>query len=102
MAGSSDLRDGQAAGLAAERVRGDRAPTDHGLREWCLTLQADEPINIDAIDPEVVDEVREVLLTSHSDFVFHTEVWRGHALKLPRVPARPGPQSGRRHPGTRA
>ena len=47
-----------------------------------LTLQADEPINIDAIDPEVVDEVREVLLTSHSDFVFHTEVWRGHALKL--------------------
>ena len=47
-----------------------------------LTLQADEPINIDAIDPEVVDEVREVLLTSHSDFRVPTEVWRGHALKL--------------------
>jgi hydroxymethylpyrimidine pyrophosphatase-like HAD family hydrolase len=47
-----------------------------------LTLQADEPINIDAIDPSVVDEVQEVLLTSRSDFVFQTEVWRGHTLKL--------------------
>ncbi|MEZ5119137.1 MAG: HAD family hydrolase [Candidatus Nanopelagicales bacterium] len=47
-----------------------------------LTLQADEPISIDAIDPDVVDEVRELLLTSRSDFVFQTEVWRGHTLKL--------------------
>jgi hydroxymethylpyrimidine pyrophosphatase-like HAD family hydrolase len=47
-----------------------------------LTLQAGEPVHIDAIPDDVVGQVREVLLGLHRNFEFRTEVWRGHTLKL--------------------
>ncbi|MEZ5184690.1 MAG: HAD-IIB family hydrolase [Candidatus Nanopelagicales bacterium] len=47
-----------------------------------VTLAGDDPIHIDGIDPETVDEVHAVLRDLHTDFVFHTEQWHGHTLKI--------------------
>ena len=47
-----------------------------------LTLRDGEPIRIEAIPDDVVTEVREVLLGLHTGFLFRSEVWRGHTLKL--------------------
>lgn len=47
-----------------------------------LTLHGDEPVDIRAIEPDVVEEVRAILETTRADFVFHTEQWQGHTLKV--------------------
>lgn len=45
-----------------------------------LTLVADEPLHVDAIDPEVVEQASRIL--SDGGFEIRTEQWRGHTLKL--------------------
>jgi HAD superfamily hydrolase (TIGR01484 family) len=47
-----------------------------------LTLQDDQTVHVDAIPAEVVEQVYEVLRELRSDFVFGTEQWRGHTLKV--------------------
>lgn len=47
-----------------------------------LTLEAGEPLHVDAIPDQTVAEVRRILLEMRTDFVFRTEVWRGHTLKM--------------------
>lgn len=47
-----------------------------------LTLQAGEALAVHAIPEETVATVREVLADVHDDFVFFSEEWRGHTLKL--------------------
>lgn len=62
------------------------ATTEHRPLTICangaLTLLDDEPLHIDAIPDEVVEEVWDLLLATRSDFVLRTERWRGHTLKL--------------------
>ncbi len=41
-----------------------------------------DPLNIEAIPDETVEQVHELLLGLRSDFVFRTERWNGHTLKL--------------------
>jgi len=47
-----------------------------------LTLLDEEPLDINAIPTDVVDEVRGLLIDHPEDFVIHTEQWRGHTLKM--------------------
>ncbi len=47
-----------------------------------LTLHGDQALHVEAIPEEVAEEVREVLLQQRTDFVFRSETWRGHTLKL--------------------
>ena len=47
-----------------------------------LTLYRGDPMNIEAIPDETVEQVHELLLGLRSDFVFRTERWNGHTLKL--------------------
>lgn len=47
-----------------------------------LTLLDEEPLHIDAIPDEVVEQVHEILLSHRSEFEMHTEQWRGHTLKI--------------------
>ena len=47
-----------------------------------LTLLDDEPLDIKAIPADIVEEVRELLAEHRTDFVMHTEQWRGHTLKI--------------------
>lgn len=47
-----------------------------------LTLMDDEALDINSIPPEIVDEVRDLLAGHRTDFVIHTEQWRGHTLKM--------------------
>ena len=47
-----------------------------------LTLVDEEPLDINAIPDEVVNEVRGLLVDHREDFVIHTEQWRGNTLKL--------------------
>ena len=47
-----------------------------------LTLVDDEPLAVNGIPDEVVDEVRGLLVDHREDFVIHTEQWRGHTLKM--------------------
>ncbi len=47
-----------------------------------LTLEHGQPLAIEAIPDEAVAEVRALLRSLRTDFVFRTEVWRGHTLKL--------------------
>lgn len=60
--------------------------TDHRPLTICsngaLTLERDEPIHIDAIPDAVVEEVRQALRGLHEDFLFTSEVWRGHTVKF--------------------
>lgn len=58
-----------------------------------LTLQGDEPLYVDDIRDDVVLEVQQILLARHSDFVMHTEQWRGRTLKL--LAALPDADGGR-------
>jgi HAD superfamily hydrolase (TIGR01484 family) len=47
-----------------------------------LTLHGDQALHVEAIPEEVAEEVRQVLLRQRTDFVFRSETWRGHTLKL--------------------
>lgn len=47
-----------------------------------LTLLGDEPVDVTGIEPDVVEEVRAILRATRSDFVFGTEQWQGHTLKV--------------------
>ena len=47
-----------------------------------LTLLDEEPLDINAIPTDVVDEVRGLLIDHREDYVIHTEQWRGHTLKM--------------------
>lgn len=47
-----------------------------------LTLQSGEPLRIEAIPDETVEEVHGLLRSLHGDFVFFQEQWRGHTLKV--------------------
>lgn len=47
-----------------------------------LTLLDGEPLHIDAIPDDVVAEVRAALRAQREDFVFRTEQWRGHTIKV--------------------
>jgi HAD superfamily hydrolase (TIGR01484 family) len=47
-----------------------------------LTLVDNEPLAIDAIPDEVVEEVGALLIDHREDFVIHTERWHGHTLKV--------------------
>jgi HAD superfamily hydrolase (TIGR01484 family) len=47
-----------------------------------LTLHGEEALHVEAIPEEVAAEVRDVLRQQRTDFVFRSETWRGHTLKL--------------------
>ena len=47
-----------------------------------VTLAGDEPVHIDAIPDDVVDEVQRILLSHRPGFELRTEQWRGHTLKM--------------------
>lgn len=47
-----------------------------------LTLQKGEPLHVEAIPDTTVEQVHDLLRGLRSDFVFRTEQWRGHTLKL--------------------
>lgn len=47
-----------------------------------LTLFDGEPLHVDAIPDDVVAEVERALRAQRVDFVFRTEQWRGHTVKV--------------------
>lgn len=47
-----------------------------------LTLHDGQPLHIEAIPDDTVDEVHDLLRGLRTDFVFRTERWNGHTLKL--------------------
>jgi HAD superfamily hydrolase (TIGR01484 family) len=47
-----------------------------------LTLEQGEPVHVQAIPEETVEQVRELLVGLRSDFVFRTEQWRGYTVKM--------------------
>ncbi len=47
-----------------------------------LTLLDEEPLDINAIPTDVVEEVTGLLIDHREDFAIHTEQWRGHTLKM--------------------
>ena len=47
-----------------------------------LTLHGDQALHVEAIPEEVAAEVRDVLRRQRTDFVFRSETWHGHTLKL--------------------
>ena len=47
-----------------------------------LTLDGDDPVHVDGIAVDTVDEVQATLRELNTEFVFHTEQWRGHTLKI--------------------